>query len=91
MSTIDTISVELSVVLGTSTMPIHQLLRMGRGAVIELDTTEDDDVQILANNVPVARGQVILRGEKIGVSVTSVLKRPVEMRPRDAVRKLSAG
>ncbi|MBB4301561.1 flagellar motor switch protein FliN/FliY [Rhodobium orientis] len=87
-TTIDTITVELSVVLGTSEMPIHQLLRMGRGAVIELDTTEDDDVQVLANNIPVARGQVILRGEKIGVSVTKVLMRPPDARPRDTVHKV---
>ncbi|MCW2307215.1 FliM/FliN family flagellar motor switch protein [Rhodobium gokarnense] len=87
-TTIDTITVELSVVLGTSEMPIHQLLRMGRGAVIELDTTEDDDVQVLANNIPVARGQVILRGEKIGVSVTQVLMRPPDARPRDTVYKV---
>ena len=89
MSTIESISVNLSVVLGTSEMPIHQLLRMGRGAVIELDTTEDDDVQILANNVPVARGQVILRSEKIGVSVTEVLMRATDVRPHETVRKLT--
>ncbi len=88
MSTFDSISVELSVVLGSSIMPIHQLLRMGRGAVIELEATEDDDVEILANDVPVARGQVILRGEKIGVSVTEVLKRPPEVRPQETVYKL---
>jgi len=62
-------------VLGTATMPIHQLLRMGRGAVIELETHEDDDVQILANSVPVARGQVTVQGEKIGVEITEVLMR----------------
>lgn len=88
MSTFDTISVDLSVVLGSSKMPIHQLLRMGRGAVIELDATEDDDVEILANDVPVARGQVILRGEKIGVSITEVLKRPPDVRPQETVYKL---
>lgn len=75
MKTIDSIGVDISVVLGTATMPIHQLLRMGRGAVIELETHEDDDVQILANSIPVARGQVTVQGEKIGVEITEVLMR----------------
>ncbi|MEZ5841105.1 MAG: FliM/FliN family flagellar motor switch protein [Hyphomicrobiales bacterium] len=75
MKTIDRIPVEIAVVLGTATMPIHQLLRMGRGAVIELETHEDDDVQILANNTPVARGQVTVQGEKIGVEITEMMLR----------------
>lgn len=82
MSNLDTISVEISVVLGSAVMPIHQLLRMGRGAVIELNTTEDDDVQILANNTPVARGEVVLRGEKIGIAVTELLLRGPAYRPQ---------
>jgi flagellar motor switch protein FliN/FliY len=77
----DDISIDISVVLGRSEMPIHQLLRMGRGAVIELTAREDDDVQILANNIPIARGQVVLQGERIGVSITEVLMRPPEARP----------
>ena len=44
------VSVEISVVLGRSSMPIHQLLKMGRGAVIELDATVDDDAWVYANN-----------------------------------------
>lgn len=82
MTTLDNISIEISVVLGTAVMPIHQLLRMGRGAVIELNTSEDDEVQILANNIPVARGEVVLRGERIGISVTQILRRDPEYRPQ---------
>ncbi len=48
MSTFEKINIEVSVVLGGQTMPIHQLLRMGRGAVIELDRSADEDVEILA-------------------------------------------
>ncbi|WP_349357353.1 FliM/FliN family flagellar motor switch protein [Stappia sp.] len=81
MGIFDNISIDISVVLGTAEMPIHQLLRMGRGAVIELMAREEDDVKILANNIPIARGQVVLQGERIGVSVTEVLVRPPEMRP----------
>jgi len=68
------VKVELSVVLGRSEIPMHQLLRMGRGAVIELDATQDDSVLIMANERPVARGEIIIHGDKIGVSVTEILK-----------------
>ncbi|NRG19220.1 flagellar motor switch protein FliN [Rhizobiales bacterium] len=81
MTTFDNISVDISVVLGKNEMPVHQLLRMGRGAVIELDAHEDDDVQILANKIPVARGQVVLQGDKIGITVTEVLTREPHVRP----------
>jgi flagellar motor switch protein FliN/FliY len=68
------VKVEISVVLGRSVIPMHQLLRMGRGAVIELDTTQDDPVMILANDRPVAKGEIVIHGDKIGVSVTELLK-----------------
>ena len=69
-------------------MPIHQLLRMGRGAVIELDATEDAPVEILANNVPIARGQVVLRGERISINVIEVLQRSPTFRPRELISLL---
>ncbi|EFO29236.1 flagellar motor switch protein FliN [Roseibium sp. TrichSKD4] len=81
MTTLDDIFVDISVVLGKSEMPIHQLLRMGRGAVIDLDVSEDDDVEIYANKTLVATGQVVLLGERIGISVTEVLRRGPEIRP----------
>jgi flagellar motor switch protein FliN/FliY len=68
------VKVEISVVLGRSVIPMHQLLRMGRGAVIELDSKQDDPVTILANDKPVAKGEIILQGDRIGVSVTSLLR-----------------
>ena len=52
MATLDKVSVDLMVVLGTTTMPIHQVMRLSRGAIIELDATEADEVKILANNLP---------------------------------------
>ncbi|MEP3277135.1 MAG: FliM/FliN family flagellar motor switch protein [Stappiaceae bacterium] len=88
MTTFEKIAVDISVELGSNKMPIHQLLRMGRGAVIELDTNEDEDVKILANNIPVARGQVVLRGDKIAVSITEVLMRPIEARPPRNTNKI---
>ena len=68
------VKVEISVVLGRSVIAMHQLLRMGRGAVIELDASQDDQVLILANDRPVAKGEIVIHGDKIVVSVTEILK-----------------
>jgi len=81
MATFDEINVDISVVLGENLMPVHQLLRMGRGAVSDLDVEQTDDVKIYANNTLVAKGQVVLLGERIGISITEVLMRPPEIRP----------
>ncbi|HVI27563.1 FliM/FliN family flagellar motor switch protein [Hansschlegelia sp.] len=75
MPPIDKVNLEISVVLGATTMPIHQLLRMGRGAVIELQAGEDDAVTLLANDHPIARGAVFVNGDRIGVEITSMLLR----------------
>ena len=48
MATLDNVSIDIAVVLGKTAMPIHQVLRLGRGAIIELDSSEDDEVRILA-------------------------------------------
>ena len=64
------VSVEISVVLGRSSMPIHQLLKMGRGTVIELDATVEDDAWVYANNRLIARGMVMVSGENVAVSIT---------------------
>lgn len=74
MNSVGSVSVEISVVLGKSSMPIHQLLKMGRGAVIELSARHDDEVWIFANNEPIARGEIIVNGEKIAVSITDTIK-----------------
>ena len=74
MSSLNTVKVEISVVLGRSVIPMHQLLRMGRGAVIELDSHQDEPVLILANNKAVAKGEIIIEGDRIAVSIAEVLK-----------------
>ena len=80
MATIDKVSVDITVVLGTTSMPIHQVLRLGRGAIIELESSEDDAVNILANNLPVAKGTVVVNGNRIAVEVGDLLVRPPDMR-----------
>jgi flagellar motor switch protein FliN len=73
VNSVNSVYVELSVVLGKTSLPIHQLLKMGRGAVIELGTKQDEEIWILANNVPIARGEIVVQGERVAVSITSVL------------------
>jgi flagellar motor switch protein FliN len=71
---LNSVKVVISVVLGKSVIPMHQLLRMGRGAVIELDSRQNDPVTVLANEKPVATGDIIIRDDKIGVEITELLK-----------------
>jgi flagellar motor switch protein FliN/FliY len=80
MATLDKVAVDITVVLGTTNMPIHQVLRLGRGAIIELDTSEDDPASVLANGLPVAKGTVVVNGNKIAVEVGELLPRPADMR-----------
>ena len=70
LSQVEAVNVEISVVLGRSTLPMQQLLRMGRGAVILFDARESDEVWILANNHPVARGEIHISDDKIAITVT---------------------
>jgi flagellar motor switch protein FliN/FliY len=80
VATLDKVSVDITVVLGTTIMPVHQVLRLGRGAIIELDSTEEDAVNILANDMPVAKGTVVVNGNRIAVEVGDLLPRSPTMR-----------
>ena len=80
MPTLDKVTLDIAVVLGTTSMPIHQVLRLGRGAIIELDTAEGDEVKVLANNLPVAKGSVVVNGNRIAVAVTELLPRSPDQR-----------
>ena len=72
---LNAVPVELSVVLGRSTMPVHHLLRLGRGAVIALEQPGDDEVEILANGVPVAGGVIIVNSGRIAVEIKRFYRR----------------
>jgi flagellar motor switch protein FliN/FliY len=80
LATLDKVSLDIQVVLGTTTMPVHQVLRLGRGAIIELESSEDDEVEILANNFPVAKGTVVVSGNRIAVEVKELLPRLADIR-----------
>jgi flagellar motor switch protein FliN/FliY len=70
MNTLDQIEVDITVELGSAIMPIHHLLRMGRGAIIELDATEKDPLKVYANNTLVAHGEVRVDNGHLSVEVT---------------------
>ncbi len=62
--------IEVWAVLGKVSIPIFQLLKMGRGAVIALDRALDDSIDIRANNHLIARGDVVVVEDKMGVCIT---------------------
>jgi flagellar motor switch protein FliN/FliY len=70
LSQVKAVNVEIQIVLGRSTLPMQQLLRMGRGAVIPLDATVNEEVWILANNHPIARGEIQINDDRISIAVT---------------------
>ena len=80
VATLDKVSIDITVVLGATTMPVHQVLRLGRGAIIELDSTEEDAVNILANDMPIAKGTVVVSGNRIAVEVGELMPRQPDMR-----------
>lgn len=75
MATIPDIDVNITIVIGSTHMPISQLLKMGRGAVISLDAKQNDPVDIYANNELVARGQVVVSQDRVSVEVTERIGR----------------
>jgi flagellar motor switch protein FliN/FliY len=68
------IPVQVSAVLGKATMQVSQLLRLGRGAVVELDRKVGEAIDIYVNNRLVARGEVVVVEERLGVTMTEIIK-----------------
>ncbi|NBX85702.1 MAG: flagellar motor switch protein FliN [Proteobacteria bacterium] len=68
------VPVTVKAVLGTTAMNISQLLKLGRGAVVELDKKVGDAVDIYVNDRLVARGEVVLMDDKLGVTMTEIVK-----------------
>ncbi|MDE2334585.1 MAG: flagellar motor switch protein FliN [Rhodospirillales bacterium] len=69
------IPVTVSAVLGRATMPVNQLLKLGRGAVVELDRKLGEAIDIFVNNRLVARGEVVMVDDtRLGVTMTEIIK-----------------
>lgn len=69
------VPVQVSAVLGRATMQVSQLLKLGRGAVVELDRKLGEAVDIYVNNRLVARGEVVMgEDNRLGVTMTEIVK-----------------
>jgi flagellar motor switch protein FliN/FliY len=68
------IPVRVSAVLGKASMEVSQLLRLGRGAVVELDRKVGEAIDIYVNNRLVARGEVVVVENRLGVTMTEIVK-----------------
>ncbi|HIF58915.1 MAG TPA: flagellar motor switch protein FliN [Rhodospirillales bacterium] len=68
------IPVQVSAVLGKSTMEVARLLRLGKGAVIELDRKVGEAIDIYVNNRLVARGEVVVLDDRLGITMTEIIK-----------------
>ena len=68
------IPVKVSAVLGKTTMQVNELLKLDRGAVIQLDREVGEAIDIYVNNRLVARGEVVVVEERLGVTMTEIIK-----------------
>lgn len=74
MSALSHVPVEVQVVLGGARMPIGNILKLGRGAVVEIDRKVGEQVDIHINHRPVARGEIIIVDEdRLGVTLTEII------------------
>ena len=82
LKVLENIEVKLTVEVGSSELKIRDLLRLNEGSVVELERLAGDPLDILANGVPIAKGEVVMVGERFGVRFTEVTN------PEDRVQKL---
>ncbi len=68
------VPVEVTAVLGTATMKVSQLLKLGRGAVVQLDRMVGESIELHANNRLIARGDVVVIDDRLGVTMTEIIK-----------------
>jgi len=74
LSAVYDIPVQLAAVLGKTSMPVNHLLRLGRGAVVELDRKVGEPIDIYVNNRLVARGEVLIVDDHLGITMTEIIK-----------------
>jgi len=68
------VPIEMTAVLGTATMKVSQLLKLGRGAVVELNQRVEQEIELRANDRLIARGDVVVVDEHLGVTMTEIIK-----------------
>jgi flagellar motor switch protein FliN/FliY len=74
------IPMELTVELGRTKIPIRELLKLSPGSAVKLAKFEGEPVDILANDVLIARGEVVVRNEKYGIRITEITSRADRLR-----------
>lgn len=67
------VPVEVSVVLGKTKMQLSNLLKLTRGAVVELERTIGEPIDLYVNNKMIAKGEIVVVDNKIGITLTEVL------------------
>ena len=82
LKVLENIEVKLTVEVGSTELKIRDLLRLNEGSVVELERLAGDPLDILANGVKIARGEVVMVGERFGIRFTEVTN------PEDRVQKL---
>ena len=78
LDAISDIPIEISAVLGQTVMPVSQLLKLGRGAVIKLDRKVGEAIDIYVNDRLIARGEVVIVENRIGITMTEIIKSDTE-------------
>ena len=68
------VNVDITAVLGTAMMPISQILKLGRGAVVELNRGVGEDIEIHANSRLVATGEVIVIEDRLGININNIVR-----------------
>lgn len=68
------ITIDVTAVLGTASMRVSQILKLGRGAVVELDRLVGEAVELRAENKLVALGEVVVIDDRLGVALTEIIK-----------------
>lgn len=74
LKTVYNVPVEVTVVLGKKTISINDLLKLGKNSVVELENKIGDPVDIFVNERLIARGEVVIVEEKIGITMTEIFK-----------------
>ena len=69
------VPLQVSAVLGKSSMKVQQLLKLSRGSVVELDKKVGDAVEVFINDRLVAKGEIVLVENKIGITITELIKK----------------
>ena len=82
LKVLENIEVKLTVEVGSTEMKIRDLLKLNEGSVVELERLAGDPLDILANGVKIARGEVVMVGERFGIRFTEVTN------PEERVKKL---